>query len=706
MNGMQFGFRPTLIAASIIAAFASAQAFADDIGELTKPDSSVAAGIGIWSNDRNQLGIYDGQPDNGAYVNLDVNINKRDDATGTWTTIVGRNLGLDNREFRMDITRQGDVGGYFEYSMTPRVNPVRFQTPLLGIGTTSMTINSTSPAPVTLLTLKSEREMLHLGGFKNLSDTLELRFSFKDEAKTGTRLWSRGSSAEFAVEPLDSKIDQLELRLDYTGEALQLSGGYLGSWYRNHIKVVDIITAGAAASSRTYLFQPLDNQAHEVFVNGGYNFTSSTRGTFKLSYSQATQDEHLPAQDIVAIPVLAGSPESLRGRIDTRLVQAGVVSRPIKDLTVNASLRYHDMNDKTPVARYVQTNALCPQGTCVDNTPFSLTTQTGKVDAVYRLAYGYSVAGGVELRQQARDIPVSNTAGTGGTDTQRVVPLRAHQDDLTYRIEGRKAMSDTVNGSIALSYSDRTGTAYSGAGAGPGGAPSNMINPIHLADRGRTKARISTDWTPTDKLSLQVAAEASEDNYNTSASRPYGLLDGSSRLFSVDVNYSISDKWQASVWYSYDQTRATQLNRRDLAPAANMKSELTDTGNAVGLGITGAPLTKVKVGTNVQWTQNVSRYPQEISNLATNGGIPNPGPLGDIENKAVTIKAFSEYALQKNADIRLDLIYERWQTDDWTWTFRDGSPFVYGSTTDGTMALANRKEQSSFAGVKYIYRFQ
>jgi hypothetical protein len=86
-------------------------------------------------------------------------------------------------------------------------------------------------------------------------------------------------------------------------------------------------------------------------------------------------------------------------------------------------------------------------------------------------------------------------------------------------------------------------------------------------------------------------------------------------------------------------------------------------------------------------------------------------PLPDITNKLARLKLFGVYELQKSSELRLDLIYERWETDDWTWTFADGSPFIYGAdvpapAVDGTTVITKPKQVSTFIGGRYIYRFQ
>ncbi|MEK6209788.1 MAG: MtrB/PioB family decaheme-associated outer membrane protein [Pseudomonadota bacterium] len=739
MNRMKWVFRLTAVSAALLAAYGSAQAADepvqaadepvqaadepvqaakpaqaaedDEITHLTEPESSVSLGVGTWTRDRPHEGIFDGMRDSGAYGLLDADVVKRNDATGTWYTLTGRNLGLDSRELMGEFLRQGDIGVSLEYSRIPRDNPFRINTGLQGIGTAGLTVSGAgaNAFPFTDVTLGTTRDLTQLGFYKNLMPGLDFNMSFKNEEKKGTRQWGRGSAPEFAVEPIDSTTSQLETTLSYAGEQLQLSGGYYGSMYNPAHGSVSIFTNGVApsATSPTFLSLPLDNQAHQLFLDGGYNFTSATRGTFKLAYTRATQNQHLPTADIPGLS-LPGGPISLEGELDTTLVQLGLSARPIKNLSLVANVRYHDVQDETPVRRFVQTNPACGSGQCVDNTPFSYTTLTGKLEGTYRLPAGYSLTGGIEQRYQDRTVPLSNANGAGGADTQRVVPMRAKVEEITSRLELRHSLSETINGSLAFLHSERDGSEYVSAAAGPGGAPSDLINPIHIADRDRNKVRLALDWAPMENLSFQFGYEDARDKYAHDAARPYGLQDGSAQLYSVDGNYVVNDNWQITAWYSRDTTEAFQLGSRaanggGTGGLTDKDSRLQDIGDSVGFGLRGSASAKLRLGADVQWTRTNSEYHQTLVTPGTTSGLT---PLPDIKNTLTRVGLFGEYALRKNSDVRVDLVHERWQTDDWTWQFADGTPFTYGTTTDGTTVNANAKQNSTFVGVRYIYKFQ
>lgn len=426
-------FRLSTLSAAMLMAFGPACAQEAEIKRLITPESSISLGVGQWSDNRPQLGIYDGMRDGKAYGLVDIDLVKRDDATGTWFILNGQNLGLDTRELKAEWLRQGDIGVSMEYSRLTRDNPLTFSTGLQGIGTTTQLISGAggSALPMREVSLGTTRDLMQLGFFKNVLPNLDLKISFKNEKKEGTRHWGLGSAALFMVEPIDSTTRQLEATLAYAGERFQISGGYYGSWYNNeHSLVLGRVNGVADAApggnpaSPTSLSLPLDNQAHQFFLNSGYAFTPTTRGTLKLSYGKATQDEQLPVAFNV-VP-LAGSPSNLNGRVDTTLIEAGLTSRPLPKLSLLANLRYHDVKDKTPVAEYV---------TGGYNTPHSFTKKSGRLEANYRLPEGMSLIGGVETNSQDRSVPTLGTL---------YVPFRISLDETTYRLQLRRSLSETV----------------------------------------------------------------------------------------------------------------------------------------------------------------------------------------------------------------------------------------------------------------------
>ncbi|ENO87157.1 MtrB/PioB family decaheme-associated outer membrane protein [Thauera linaloolentis] len=718
-------FRLTALSAALLAVFGPAQAD-DERDALMKPQSSVSVGIGNWSGDRYQQGMYDGMREGQAYGLIDADIVRLDADNGTWWKLDVRNLGIDGSEkIRGEYLRQGDVGISLGFKRITRDNPNTFNTSLQTSNGGATQVQGHGSLLKHTVRPSSERQISTLGLYKNLMPGLDFQLDFKNEEKTGWRSSglrpSSGLSPTFLLEPIDSTTRQVDAVLNYTAEKLQLSGGYYGSWYRTRRDMVTHANrlADGSLSGTTYFTQPLDNQAHQIYLNGGYNFTSSTRATFKLAYTRATQDDRLPTQGL-GISV-DGSPSRLDGRVDTKLFQLGLTSRPTKELSLLANLRYEDVDDKTPTSRFIQVNPACGVNQCMNYMPVSNETLTAKLEASYRLPSDYRVTLGVDERQQDRKVSVVD--GAGGPDAQRVVPMRKDVDETTWRLELRKSLSEVLNGSLSYLYSERSGSSWVRANStyntdNQGFAQfSNRISPLNIADRDRNKVRLALDWMPLENLSLQFNIEDGRDKYEHDDSydaavadtRPFGLHKGTTRLYSLDAAYVLSDTWRLNGWYSYDQSKARQRNARAAnggGSPAILDTALEDVGHSFGLGVRGEAMSQLKVGADLEWTRSTSKYDQRVS-LLPGGSTLLPanfsGDLSDIDSRLFRVSVFSSYVIDDSAEVRVDFIHERWKTNDWTWSLADGSPFSYA---DGTYVSVKPKQTANFIAVRYIYTFR
>jgi len=674
-------FKVTVLVAVLFAVYGSALAGGDT--SVVLEQNSVAVGAGNWSNDRPHEGQYDGMSDSGAYGLFDADILKRDDATGTWLGLKARNLGLDDREIKGEWLRQGNIGFSLEYSRLPHDYPYTYNTGLQGIGTTTQTVTNITPGTGVPVELETHRDRYTAKFFKNVMPGLSFNVSYRNEKKDGTRPWGyRGAEAQFLTEPIDSTTQQLEATVNYSRDRLQLSGGYIGSKYDNNNSLVTVYPGP------NYVDLPLDNKSWGLFLKGGYQFSATTRGTAKVSYSRATQDNTLPTANPalgLADPV---APTNLDGRVDTTVVDVGVTSRPMPKLSVLANWHYRDYADKTPV------QVVTPNANPVNQfttTPMSYLTNDSKVEATYQLPQAYSLLGGVEYKYQKNSIQPGGSAR---------VPQRPDWNEWTYRIQLRKSMSETVNGSLAYLHSKRDGSDYVMAVQ----PQENNVNPFNMADRKRDKVRAMLDWAATDKLAFQFAIEDSRDKYSGFVG-PYGLQKGTGQLYSVDGSYQLNSEWQLHAWFTRDETKADEVTQQT---TTNIKyNTLKETGDSFGAGFNGQISSKLKVGGNVEQFRSTNEYTQ---NLAGGTLSTQLVPTPDITNTLLRFKLFAQYAVQKNGEVRVDLIQEKFSSGDWYWLMFPSTggtaPYPIGVNTDGTTATQDPTQSSFFVGVRYIYKFQ
>jgi len=680
-------FRLAAMAAAVLAAYSPAHA--DDINDiewLTNPGSTISVGAGYLREDAPRFGQYTGVNDTGVYGILNFDINRLEKETGTWLRLKGNNLGFENRDLRLQHERQGDWGYFIDYSEMPRFEPYTAYTAVTGIGTPFLAIPNSAAAVEVPVNLKMKREALGLGFSKQLGNGFDLQVRVRNEEKNGERIFARGTATpawEFAPEPLNSTTRQLEAILGYADKKFQVSGIYYGTSYNNHNTALNFSGGNAALSTFSPVGLPPDSQSHQLALDGGYSFTESTRGNFKLAYTHATQNDTF----IAGVPVNAGiNPVgNLGGRVDTTLMQVGLSSRPLPRLSLSADLRHENRSDKTPVRLYTIAGVSPTSTFSGENEPRSFRSTTGKLEASYRLPDAMRVTGGVEYVEKERN-----------TSAIRVVSFRDKTEESSYRVGLQRTMSDTVTGSVTYIRSERTGSDFRinvlNCGAVTCGTSSalNLIAPLHLADRQRDKLRVNLNWTPVEALSIQLLSEQTWDDYGQRTADEFGLRDGTSRNHSIDLSYAFSDEWQANGWVSKNDTEANRANR--ISATQPWASTLLNNGKAIGAGLRGKPLEKVEIGADLSHSEITDKFRQwAIAGAA----VPS---LPSFFTRQTSLKLFGTYALQKNASLRLDYVFDRYRTNDWSW-----ATWTY---TDGTYLSQRMHQTVSFVGVTYIYRFQ
>lgn len=676
----------TVIAAALACAFAPAFAQeADEVKQLTTPSSSVEVGAAGVSNDGARFGQYNGLNEHGGYGIVDFSIVRRDDPTGTWLRLTGRNLGFDDREMRFEQNRQGDWKYFIDYSQTPRFDPYTVTTQLTGIGTTTQTtVGSATPQEYRL---KTERDAWTLGFDKAIARGLDLQVRYRDEKKEGARLWGQGtfSTWRFLTDPIDQTTRQIEATLNYSKEGLQLSGGYYGTAFENKNNLLNVGGAAVIAGLERMALPP-DNESHQFHLAGGYNFSKATRATFKLAYGRITQNE------LFATTPTAGAPGSLDGEIVTTLVQAGLTTRPMPRLTLRADLRYEDRDDKTPVFRYFPLQATATSTNNGENEPRDIKTTSGKFEASYRLPAQFTLTGGIEYVEKKRNAPLV-----------RAVSFREKTDETSLRAELRRSISETVTGAVSYIHSERGGSDWLINVFNNGTIYSNQVAPWHLADRDRDMVRLTVNWMPTEPLSVGFRADVARDEYS---GRGISVVDqtvreGDAKNFAVDVSYAFTDSLQGTAWYSVndmslESQQCRSANGDVCTPGVQQvwASDVRNNADTFGLGLRAKVSAKIDLSADASYGKVVDKM------LLTSIAGAAVDPLDTITTKVTTLKLSGRYALQRNAGVRMTYIYDRYETNDWTWAY-----WNYSLPDGGTTVRQDPNQKVHFLGASYYYQF-
>lgn len=772
-------FSKTVLALALLAAFAPAYADDEEIAQLIRPTSSIAVGVGALSGDeaeRTIFGQYNGLRPHKTSLQLDMEINRRDEATGTWLRLNANNLGLDSRDLSVSFEKQGDwkVGG--DYSELVRHELRTINSGMLNLGTATPTVvRLATPGSGQNFDLQLKRVGMGLTGEKWFGKNLQLELAFRNEAKTGARSFSFGydcvasictatQSATnqkwallYAAEPNDSTTRQIEAKLNYHNQALTISAGYYGSFYTNENgslratvpnilnnplgnpitlspAVSSTVIAGGGTSLQNVLQLPValqpDNQAHQFYVSGSYRFSPSTNSTFKVARTHATQNEDFAAMGLTNPP--AGV-INLGGVVDTTLAQFGITSRPMPKLSLLANVRYEKKEDKTPHVEYNTEPGTSVPATVPTYTQrywfnyhVNSTKLVGKLEASYQLPAGLRATIGLDHSTFERPVPISITeeelAGIGA--------LRAKNEENGYRLELRRAMSETLSGSLSYTNSKRTGgdwtslntsAAFAAAGLGYGktGSASQFLAlsagnafPMNMVDLDREKVKLSASWTPTEQVEVQFNAEDGKDtnaNPFNEIALGKGWRGASNQIYSVDASFAVTDSWKIN-GYASQGKQNLKVNH-----GTGYMADLTTRSDSFGLGVTATPTSKLEMGVRLAYLKDNTVYGLAASPTVT-GTLPNitqvaPSAanqaqvaigLPDVRYETTSVNLFGTYALRKNADIRFNLIHQRSKFNEWTWS-NNGRSFVF---QDNTTLAMNPDQTVTFLGLAYVYKFQ
>jgi len=731
-------YRQSILLVALAFAFGSTYAAEDNVTQLIKPDSSISAGLGALSGkkeDRAFFGQYNGMRKNGGQIILDIDYLKRDDTLGLWTNLNGRNLGNENRELGFSQQKQGDWRYFFEYGELVRNYSNTINTNISGIGTDNLTVNSVGNPAVSAgaaalqaaqgtgnnQDLKTTRKSLGFGVDKWLSQNLQLEVSFKNEDKTGARIFGMGTNCSngrygctanggallLLPEPINSSTRQFEFKLNYSDDKLSLNGGYYGTFYVNKYGSLKATIANPASmwdpdgtqlgpnaatvTALTTLMQlplalPPDNQAHQLSLAGTYAITPTTRTTFKYSFTRQTQKESFDGMG------LTGGPRgALDAVIDTAVGQFGITARPMPKLSLVANLRYEQKSDKTPIAPYrLSLTTSAPVGLPNTNNPASHTKVKGKLEASYQLPEGYRATGGIDydMRDLGRPTGTNDTSGQASA-------IRAKTEEIGYRAELRKSLAEELNGTVSIGHSERRGSMWMTAtnGTAPTGAPDTgggNLFPLFWMDTDRDKLKASVDWTATNKLTFQASVEGAAEHYYAPTRR--GARDGKTTNINLDASYAISDNWKMNGWYSRGDT-ILDINGTTNAYSAGLRQ----LGHNLGLGVRGAPTGKLEVGGDLTFSYEVNRTGTGVLGAST-----QPNALPAAAFRQLNLNLFGKYALDKSSDIKVNLIHQRYYSNEWFWN-NNGTSFFF---TDGTTVSQKDQQNTTFLGATYIHKFQ
>lgn len=708
-RNLKKSFRPSVLAASIasigMAAAPWALAQDDEVRMLTTPESQVEVGVGYVSEDSTKFGDYTGLEDKGAFLIGNTYLNFRGD-DARYLEIYGTDLGLDSRSLSVEGGQQGNYGVRLTYDELPHWWAHGFESPFLGLGSTSVSLPpgwerapTTAPMAAQInanmrpFDLMTERKGLGLGFHKAIAGHWQFVANVKRETKEGNKplgsiLGNSGGNprGQILPEPVDWTTDQVEAFARYSFEKLQMQFGYYGSFFRNAHSILNfqnpfagtVWGGGAADFPVGHMSLPPDNEFHQLNASLGYTIKPGTRFSGTVSYGRATQDDaFLPYTVNPALAIHTPLPRSsLDGKVVYTNVGLNFNTRLMPKLALALKYRFNDRDNKTPQAEYWYIGGDSQnQTTGIDarrrtNLPTSSRKNQFHAELDYHLTPATKLKAGYEYDHVKKTFEA--------IDWEREHGVKLGVDHH---------FGETMSGGITYAYSKRKTSDYDA------GAPfAESHNPLFvanqqpnafdnapnqkkyfLAPRTRDKVRAFFNVYPTEQLAVQLLADYRDDQYKDSE---LGLREATGWMAGVDANWVVSDTTSAHVFAAYDQyetdQRSVQLGgNRALFNDPNRfySYDIEDRTVTWGAGLRMKPMANLEFGADFSQSDSKGKVdPTRASLVAGDGAALAPvTSFPDLTSKLRRLDLFATYRMRQDLAVKVQFIHERYRSDDWAY---------------------------------------
>ena len=702
----------------------------DAVAELTRPLSKFEVGIGNASEDSFAAGNYNGLNRAGAFPILNFDLRgaqykygNPDDDGARWR-LTGTDLGLRARSIAGEYGRQGRYRITFGADEITRLRSDSYQTPFEGAGAARLTLPAgfvrapdtfgmtTLATSMRDFNLRVDRQKSELGVQVALNPEWEVRAQLRRDQSEGTK-WrgaefgSNGGNARSALlpEPIDSVTHLFDASIAFAELDRRFTLSYHGSFFNNRIAALtwenpySSVAWTGGGSGLPFNF-PLptgqtsvapDNQFHQLAASGALDFSPTTRLTLTATRGRMTQNESfLPYTINTGLTTSPLPRTSLSGLVETSFINAKLAMRPMRKLSLNASVKFEERDNKTPMAEYIYVGGDIqlqpPPGANTDrirtNLPRSRRQEQLILDADYRYSSSTLIKGGLEHTDVTRNYAeVARTRENSARLEWREGGAGALTSSVSYAILQRRGTQYLYNVPFLASYTSPAFIAGLIA-LNPSGCvnlaecirPGPFQNKFFMADRNRERARLMLQWVPDAVFSMQARLDANHDRYPHS---PYGVTNANSWSAGIDLAYSWNEHTSATFFASRENQSSREKSRQivNLNPGnplpppnadADWINQFSDRAATIGLGIRHVGMLDGKLEINLDAIAVRGRTPISTTVGAAVPPGQNPAtPIPDLTMRSDEIKVGARYAIDRRDTLRLGYFFRRLNTADW-----------------------------------------
>ena len=403
--------------------------------------------------------------------------------------------------------------------------------------------------------LRNRRDVGNFDLVYSINRDIDVKFNLKNTNRNGNQVFSFGfgtspglnPSVEMGV-PVDDRTTDFKGSLEFANQKGLFNVGYTGSWYDNSSPIVRFdnplrvsdISGGPSVGQAGWW---PSSTSFSINTNGSYKLARTTRASAAISVGRWTQDEAiLPVTSNTALVAPPLERSTVEGKADILSMLYTVNSRPTNVIWLNASYRYYDYENKTPL--FTATNAVIGD--------WSVGTQIHETEPS-------------SFKRQNLDLDVSVTpwnylafgAGYGREQGDRTYRIFEKTVDDTFRVTADSTGNQYFSVRAKYEFSSRTGSGFEEHLLEEVGEQPETRH-FDIANRDRTRVSAILTVTPASYLNLNASIGTGKDEYDDTG---FGLRDAENDNWSVGFDVMPADTVTFGLSYGYDKYTALQYSR-------------------------------------------------------------------------------------------------------------------------------------------------
>lgn len=665
----------------------------------------LAVGVGDFSGGRFGYGRWRGEPPGGTGL-LDLLLCRAlapGEGGARHARLQLHDATLSTRRAELVVGRQGAYRIEVGHQGLPQPR-VAARTPFTNPGSTALVlppdwVAAPTTAGMTRLLpalgevgLGVDRRRQHVGLMAWLGERWQVDTRYAEDRRQGLRgfaglIGNTGGNPRVAMlpEPVDQTTRDADLGLRYAGERWQLRAGMLLSRFENAHSALtwqnpfSAIAGWDASAGHPGGFGQAGlmpgNRFSQASVSAATSIGERTRVNADLALGRLTQDQaFLP---YTVNPELAASitqelpRASLDGRVDTRLLNLRVASRPSRRSDWLLSYRFDERDNRTPRDEYVYIGGDSQAQDAGEassrrrfNLPVGHRQQRLRAEAGYRHASGVDARAGVEHRRLDRTF----SARSENDETRTHVVVRARPTQrLTAgtRVEHSRRGGSTYLGSRP--FLDSHSEAYTDTV--PGGFENLPgLRQYHLADRERWRGSVFAQLGIGDSWQVGLTHAHTRDDYRRSE---FGLQQSRIRDAMLDVAWAPPGPTSLTAFIGRERMAFEQAGRAFSGGPARLPQASDpdrdwwavhdDRVTSMGVGLRHAiDEGRLRVGVDAARTRVDGRVD------VTTGPALASAPLPDSHSTLDSVDLVLDLRLQPRHGLRLRYRMEHFRGADWS----------------------------------------